>query len=175
VQQPRILLLLGGVILLLQAILFSGIAEDPEFSSRTLFVKHTPTWKVFFYSPIGESDITLDELDEKRRTEQLAYNEFVDDRLIFSANADRLWYLPVCLVQMALTLFSFAVSNRLTSLKKIGIHYLLNQFVLLLVFAFAFGFGGTTATLIVASFSLILNIWCAIRLQKVDFLKDDNH
>jgi len=57
-----------------------GVYEHHEFSNRSLFIKHRPTWKWYFYSPIGISDKSLEDLTEEQKREQLYFNEFVRNR-----------------------------------------------------------------------------------------------
>lgn len=51
------------IILLLLVILASkfwiGIYEHDEFNTKHIFIKHTPIWKSYFYSPRGMSDLKL--------------------------------------------------------------------------------------------------------------------
>jgi len=54
-----------------------GIYEDDEFAENHLFIKHRLTWKWKFYSPRALSDMTLDEMSEEKRQEQILFDEFV--------------------------------------------------------------------------------------------------
>lgn len=69
----NILFIVSGVIILS----FTGIKYDTEFFEPAFFIKHRPTLKFNYYSPIGESDETLNELSEDRKKEEIAYQEFV--------------------------------------------------------------------------------------------------
>lgn len=61
--------------------LWCGVYQHDEFAGETyLFVKHRPIWKWWFYSPIGQSDDTLNGLGSAAQKEQLLYWEFVRDR-----------------------------------------------------------------------------------------------
>jgi hypothetical protein len=42
-----------------------------------MFIKHRPTWKWKFYSPIGMSDSKMEELSEEKQVEEKYYDEFV--------------------------------------------------------------------------------------------------
>jgi hypothetical protein len=44
------------------------------------FIKHRPVWKWEFYSPIGMSDMKIDELSKEKQIEQEYFNEFVLDQ-----------------------------------------------------------------------------------------------
>lgn len=69
----RILPLFLGMLLLS----CTGLAHDPEFSEATPFLKHRPSLRFQFRSPIGESDMRLENLDPERKAEEEAYREFV--------------------------------------------------------------------------------------------------
>lgn len=63
---------------------FCGVYVHDEFAERHFFIKHRPTWKWLFYSPIGMSDKKLGELSEEEQIEQKYFNEFIlDQRIIF--------------------------------------------------------------------------------------------
>ena len=70
----------GGLFLLITIIffrLFFGIYLDDEFGDKNLFIKHRPTWKWKFYSPIGMSDLKIEELTKEKQIEENYYIEFV--------------------------------------------------------------------------------------------------
>jgi hypothetical protein len=60
--------------------LWSGVYLHDEFAETHLFLKHRPTWKWKFYSPVGMSNLTIDDLTVAQREEQLYFNEFVSNR-----------------------------------------------------------------------------------------------
>ncbi|KAF2515188.1 hypothetical protein [Flavobacterium foetidum] len=60
--------------------LFVGVYEHDEFAETDFFIKHRPTWKWRFYSPIGMSDLRMEDLSKEEQTEQQYFNEFVRDR-----------------------------------------------------------------------------------------------
>jgi len=63
---------------------FCGVYVHDEFAERHFFIKHRPTWKWLFYSPIGMSDKKLGDLSEEEQIEQKYFNEFITgQRLIF--------------------------------------------------------------------------------------------
>jgi hypothetical protein len=99
--------LLGmGILTLLTTILFCGIARDSEFYEPTIFVKHRPTLKFHFYTPIGESDLKLEDLTEDKKREELLYQEFVVNQGVCADNLNRLWFAPPILIQLTLTFLS---------------------------------------------------------------------
>ena len=57
--------------------LWIGIVKDPEFSENGLFVKHAPTFKVIFYTPLGMSDKTIEDLPNEEKQEELDYQKYV--------------------------------------------------------------------------------------------------
>ena len=57
-----------------------GVYIHDEFFEKHLFIKHRPTWKWKFYSPIGMSDKTMDDLSPEQQVEQRLFDEFVRDR-----------------------------------------------------------------------------------------------
>lgn len=57
-----------------------GSYHHDEFGETHFFIKHRPIWKWSFYSPIGMSDATLDNLSIKEREEQQLFEEFVSSR-----------------------------------------------------------------------------------------------
>jgi hypothetical protein len=60
--------------------LFCGIYTHDEFSDNIFFIKHRPTWKWRFYSPIGMSDTRIEELTNAEKIEQIYFKEFVTDQ-----------------------------------------------------------------------------------------------
>jgi len=60
--------------------LFCGVYNHDEFAERYFFIKHRPVWKWEFYSPIGMSDMKIDELSKEKQIEQEYFNEFVLDQ-----------------------------------------------------------------------------------------------
>ena len=57
--------------------LFFGIYVDDEFGDESLFLKHRPTWKWKFYSPIGMSDLKIEDLTKEKQIEEKYYDEFI--------------------------------------------------------------------------------------------------
>lgn len=60
--------------------LFFGVYDQEEYVDSYFFIKHRPTWKWRFYSPIGRSELKFEELSEERQIEQKYYNEFIIDQ-----------------------------------------------------------------------------------------------
>lgn len=60
--------------------LFCGVYRHDEFPEKHFFIKHRPIWKWGFFSPIGQSDLTIQELTKEEQIEQKYFNEFVIDQ-----------------------------------------------------------------------------------------------
>lgn len=59
---------------------FCGVYIHDEFAEKTFFIKYRPIWKWRFFSPLGQSDLTIKELSEQEQIEQKYFNEFVKDQ-----------------------------------------------------------------------------------------------
>ena len=62
--------------------LFFGIYVDDEFGEKSLFIKHRPTWKWKFYSPLGMSDMNINDLTKVSQDEEKYYDEFIRQNLL---------------------------------------------------------------------------------------------
>lgn len=69
--------LLIGIGLLILSKFWIGIYEDDEFLRKSIFIKHRPVWKTFFYSPRGMSDRKLSEMTKEQQKEQKYFDEFI--------------------------------------------------------------------------------------------------
>jgi hypothetical protein len=70
----------GGIILFIIIALFRlffGVYVDDEFGDESLFIKHRPIWKWKFYSPIGMSDLKMEDLTKEKQIEEKYYDEFI--------------------------------------------------------------------------------------------------
>lgn len=72
---------------LLVAWAFLGVYRDREFHSLSMFVKHRPSPKIYFFAPLGESDTPMSKLPVKYQKEEEAFHAFVE--------ADRGYYRSV--------------------------------------------------------------------------------
>jgi hypothetical protein len=107
-KRPNIYIFIGTVFLILTW-LFVGLYRDDEFYEPNLFTKYRPTLKVNFYSPTGMSDLTVDDLIDEKKVEEIAFQEFVIKQHIqYNSNA-RLWYLPFILIQLTLTFLNLGL------------------------------------------------------------------
>lgn len=75
--------ILIGVITVLFSLLirlYFGIYIHDEFGDKCYFIKHKATWKWKFYSPIGQSDLKMEDLSLEKQIEQKYFNEFVSNQ-----------------------------------------------------------------------------------------------
>jgi len=79
-MKKKLFLILSVVALFVIIRLFCGIYIHDEFGEKNLFVKHRPTWKWRFYSPIGMSDVKIEELSEEKKIEQEYFDEFITNQ-----------------------------------------------------------------------------------------------
>jgi|GEM_PF-790457 len=61
--------------------LFTGIYEHDEFNEKYFFIKSYPTWKWYFYSPRGMSDLKLENMSREQKEEQLMYDKVIPARV----------------------------------------------------------------------------------------------
>ena len=46
------------------------------------FIKTSPTYKWYFYSPRNAGDMKIEDMDDKQKYEQKMYDQYVSDKLI---------------------------------------------------------------------------------------------
>jgi len=73
----RYSLLASTAVLMAADWLSLGLFQDREFATVYLFTKHRPSLKIFFYSPLGESDKRIEDLSRQKQNEETAFDEFV--------------------------------------------------------------------------------------------------
>lgn len=116
---------------------FVGIKYDTEFFEPELFIKHKPNFKIEYYSPIGESDLTLNDLRGERREQEITYREFVGN-YYDRGSSDNLSFLIIPLISLLiLTGITqiIRVIDRKTQMKELLIGYLSNLIWLFITFA----------------------------------------
>ena len=96
-----------GIVFLILTWLFTGLFRDYEFYELSIFGKHRPTLKIYFYSPAGQSDLTLKDLSLDKQNEERAFQEFVLKQDQQNNSTPKLWYLPLILIQLTLTFMTF--------------------------------------------------------------------
>ncbi len=147
-----------GTILLLVTWLFAGFFRDEEFYESHIFFKYKPTFKVFFYSPIGESDVSMKELSKEQQKEQIAFEEFVlkqKAKKAFVLNS-----VAIILLQSSLSFFIFYFFKRreyyIYNNLHIVIHIFINSVVLWLLLKIL-SIDNTTYLLIIVGIIFIVN------------------
>ncbi len=70
---PIIWILIGALLLA-----FIGVKNHPEEDHRMVIVKHQPSFKLEFYSPIGGTDKLFEELSQEEQKEELLYRNFIN-------------------------------------------------------------------------------------------------
>lgn len=129
--------LIVGFGLLLMTWLFVGVSYDDEFFEPTLFTKYKPTFKVNFYSPIGQSDLTLKDLSSNQQFEEKAFQEFVK-------NHDGQFILSGILIQLTFTFLCLGIyqlrRSVLFKIWQILTHFLLNFIITALGLVFILQF-----------------------------------
>lgn len=56
---------------------FIGVKNHPKEDHRMVIVKHKPSLKLEFYSPLGGTNKLFEELNPKEQEEELLYREFI--------------------------------------------------------------------------------------------------
>ncbi len=72
-----LILLFVSLFVIIITRLFCGVYVHDEFSEKNFFIKHRPTWKWKFYSPIGMSDMKINELSKEKQIEQKYFDKFI--------------------------------------------------------------------------------------------------
>lgn len=60
--------------------LFAGVYIHDEFGETHFFIKHRPIWKWIFRSPVGLSDLKIEDLTKDDQKEQILFDEFIRER-----------------------------------------------------------------------------------------------
>jgi hypothetical protein len=79
-MKNRIAITIFILAIALSVSLFCGVYIHDEFAEKHFFIKHKPAWKWRFFSPLGQSDLSIRELSKQEQTEQKYFNEFVRDQ-----------------------------------------------------------------------------------------------
>ncbi|MFT3682151.1 MAG: hypothetical protein QM791_17890 [Ferruginibacter sp.] len=150
--------------------LFVGIFRDSEFYEPSIFTKYRPTFKVFFYTPIGESDLEMEELSTSKQSEEIAFQEFVIKQHQQYNSDSKLWYLPFILIQLTLTFLCFGIFKNWTNLTyknwQLAVHFLINIIITTAGLAFLLSFDKTIITMLIIVIILAANCWAIILLTK---------
>lgn len=132
--------ILLAIVFLILTWLFVGLFRDEEFSELSIFGKHRPTFKVYFYSPYMQSDLKLKGLSPTEQYEEKAFEEFVINQGHEYESKEKLWYLPPILIQLTLSFMAFGIYRlkRTVNFKPLQLptHFLIN--ILLTTFLITF-------------------------------------
>lgn len=119
-----------AIVLIIFSWLFIGVFSEPEFGDKTIFIKHKPTFKIEFYSPIGESDLKLSELNKEKQIEEIAFQEYIiNQNLLKNNNSD---FFAILLIGMIFTYLSLGIYK----LKNSGVYLfwqIITQFIINIV------------------------------------------
>ena len=146
--------ILAGLFLLM----FVGIKYEPEFGESAFFIKHKPNFKLEYFSPIGESDLAITDLNQKNQYEELKYQEFVGNYY----NKDFLYYLAYFIVPLiGLLIFSALLDfvknkKRAYPIKFIFIEYAVHFLVFMVLCILYWNIGNYGKSLIILYFSLMI-------------------
>lgn len=75
----KVILVACVFILICYGWLALGVFQDREFSDLCVFSKHTLSPRLYFYSPIGESDKPMTSLTLSEQKSETTYIEFIED------------------------------------------------------------------------------------------------
>jgi hypothetical protein len=146
--------ILAGLFLLM----FVGIKYEPEFGEAAFFIKHKPNFKFEYFSPIGESDLAINDFDQKNQYEELKYQEFV----VNYYNKDFLSYLTYFIVPLIGLLFVSVlldfVKNKIKPypFQFIFIEYAVHFFVFMVMCILCWNIGNYGEIFILLYFSLVI-------------------
>jgi hypothetical protein len=122
--------ILPGIVFLILTWLFTGLFRDDEFYELSIFGKQRPTFKIYFYSPTGQSDLTLKDLSPDKQYEERAFQEFVLEQDQQNNSTPKLWYLPPILIQLTLTFMTLGFYRLKVSFNfqkwQLPTHFLIN-------------------------------------------------
>jgi len=148
------------------ALLFVGQFHDPDDGDRAFFLKHKPTSKQYFYSPIAHTRYHPRKLTLKEEMEEKAFREFHSDM------KDKHWtFLPILLLTISLTFCIVGLSSILFK-KSLNYIHLMKQFTVnLLILPFGLIYivwADTYSTSILTTFVIVtLNILAVLFLDKI--------
>ncbi len=150
--------------------LFVGIFRDSEFYEPSIFTKYRPTFKVFFYTPIGESDLKVEELSASKQSEEVAFQEFVIKQHQQYYSNSKLWYLPFILMQLTLTFLLFGILKKRTNLTyknwQLAVHFLINLIITSAGLSILLSLDKTIISMLIILIILAANCWTIVLLTK---------
>lgn len=156
--------------------LMTGIYADDEFYEHTLFCKYRPTFKVYFFSPRGQSDLKIKDLSIDKQYEELAFKEFVIKQKLQMSSTPDLSFIPFVLLQLTLTFGLYGrYRSRLSSEFKnwqIPVHVFINLITttlgLLLILSLDFSyFDEFLWAILMTSLIIVINFSTVFFLKKI--------
>ena len=96
-----------AIVLIIFSWLFIGVFSEPEFGDKTIFVKHKPTFKIEFYSPIGESDLKLSDLNKEKQIEEIAFQEYIINQNQLKSNFSQ--FFAILLIELIITYLTLGI------------------------------------------------------------------
>ena len=155
-MRVKFYILFVGFISAILMLLFIVIKYDYEFHEPQFFIKYRPTYKINFYSPIGESDATVNDLNDYDKVEELAYQDFVVENIGNRLDGD---ILGVILGQIVSTSLIFGLFYKKDfKIFKILIHYSMNIIFLFFGLMLIFHFNKSLMTFVIVIFLMVINI-----------------
>ena len=76
-MKKRSVIILSFLTMTLIVRLFCGVYIHEEYADDVFFIKQKPTFKWRFYSPIGMTDLKMQDLTPKQQKEQKAFDIYV--------------------------------------------------------------------------------------------------
>ena len=160
--------ILIGFISFITSILFIGIFADDEFYELDFFTKHKPTTKLYFYSPTGMSDLTLQDLSEELQKEETAFNEFVIKPGV-QFPGKKYDFLPLLLIQLTLTFFSLGIFKIIFKNKfekwLLPLHFIVNFIITSFILGGILISTSSYATIVLILIILAINYFSTYKLK----------
>lgn len=154
---------------------FIGIKHHPEFHDISFFIKHKPNLKVEYYSPTGESDLTVSDLEGKKREEEIAYQEFVGN-YFHNDTLDEFSFIIIPLVSLLIisgTLKVFGILKNRDNWVNLALGYSSSLFLLFITFGIYWNLNISGLTMIIIF--LIFSTYFIVLIDRVNiFLTKKN-
>lgn len=165
-MNSRFAFLIVGFIVMILMFLFIGISYDSEFHEPNIIIKYNPSIKMKFTSPIGESDLILNDLDDCDKREELAYQDCAIKNKNNSLNGD---IVALILSQIVLTSLTFGLFlKKGFKIHKILGHYFFNIIFLFIGLLLIYHFNGIWATILILMILILTNMmtvkWIKIKV-----------
>jgi len=110
--------IIATILLFFLTWLFVGIYQDDEFYESNLFIKYKPTFKVFFYSPTGMSDLQLQDLTTEKKSEEIEFQKFIINQHLQTEKGIKM-ILPYLIILLTFIFFTLTVFKIMKNRKPI--------------------------------------------------------